>query len=80
MVDLMALSQKLHDRGERIVMEVCDVSREEARQAIKHAEGSVKLAIVMVRRKVGAGEGKRLIDQAGGLLRSVVGDPPNVRR
>ena len=80
MVDLVALSQKLHDRGERIVMEVCDVSREEARKAINEAEGSVKLAIVMVRRKVDAEEGKRLLEQASGLLRSVVGDPPNVRR
>src|SRR6059036_567309 len=52
MVDLVALSAKLHDRGERIVMEVCGVSREEARQAIERAKGSVKLAIVMARRKV----------------------------
>ncbi len=76
MVDLVALSQKLHDRGERIVMEVCGVSREDARRAIAGAEGSVKLAIVMIRKKVGATEGRRLLEQAGGLLRSVVGDPP----
>jgi len=76
MVDLVALSQKLHDRGERIVMEVCGVSREDARTAIAGAEGSVKLAIVMVRKKVGAAEGRRLLEQAGGLLRLVVGDPP----
>jgi len=76
MVDLVALSQKLHDRGERIVMEVCGVSREDARTAIAGAEGSVTLAIVMVRKKVGAAEGRRLLEQAGGLLRLVVGDPP----
>jgi N-acetylmuramic acid 6-phosphate etherase len=76
MVDLVALSQKLHDRGERIVMEVCGVSREDARKALAAAEGSVKLAIVMVRKKVGATEGRRLLEQASGLLRSVVGDPP----
>ncbi len=76
MVDLVALSQKLHDRGERIVMEVCGVSREDARKAIAGAEGSVKLAIVMVRKKVSATEGRRRLEQAGGLLRSVVGDPP----
>jgi len=76
MVDLVALSQKLHDRGERIVMEVCGVSREDARTAIAGAEGSVKLAIVMVRKKVGAAEGRGLLERAGGLLRLVVGDPP----
>src|SRR5437773_10460210 len=39
MVDLVALSAKLHDRGERIVMEVCGVSCEAARQALKDAGG-----------------------------------------
>ncbi len=80
MVDLVALSAKLHDRGERIVMECCGVSREEARDAIKRAEGSVKLAIVMVGRKVDAAEARALLEAAGGFVRPVVGDPPTVSR
>jgi len=80
MVDLMDLSSKLHDRGERIVMECCGVSREEARAAIDKAEGSVKLAIVMARRGVSAGEARKLLDQAGGFVRPVAGDPPPVTR
>src|SRR5881628_2831368 len=80
MVDLVALSAKLHDRGERIVMEVCGVSREEARQAIERAKGSVKLAIVMARRKVDANEARRLLESANGFVRPVVGDPPQVGR
>src|SRR6266550_3038934 len=80
MVDLMALSAKLHDRGERIVMEVGGVSREEARQAIERAKGSVKLAIVMARRKVDAAEARRLLETADGFVRPVVGDPPPVGR
>jgi len=80
MVDLMALSAKLHDRGERIVMEVGEVSREEARQAIERAKGSVKLAIVMARRKVDAAEARRLLETADGFVRPVVGDPPPVGR
>src|SRR3989441_9298900 len=80
MVDLLALSAKLLDRGERIVMEVCGVSREEARQAIEHAKGSVKLAIVMARRKVEANEARKLLDAAGGFVRPVAGDPPAVSR
>lgn len=80
MVDMMALSAKLHDRGERIVMECCGVSREEARAAIGRADGSVKLAIVMVRRKVDAATARRLLDAAGGFVRPVVGDPPAVTR
>jgi N-acetylmuramic acid 6-phosphate etherase len=78
MVDLVALSTKLHDRGERIVMEVCGVSREEARAAIKQAGGSVKVAIVMVRRKVHVEDARKLLSDAGGFVRPVVGDPPKV--
>ncbi len=78
MVDLMALSAKLVDRGERIVMEACGVSRERARAAIEAADRSVKLAIVMVRAGVGPDEARRRLEAAGGLVRSAVGDPPPV--
>jgi len=80
MVDLVALSAKLHDRGERILMEVGGVTREEARTAIAGAKGSVKLAIVMARRKVDATEARRLLEAANGFVRPVVGDPPPVGR
>lgn len=79
MVDLVALSQKLHDRGERIMMEVCGVGRAEARVALERAQGSVKLAIVMVRKRVDLSEAKRLLETAGGFVRPVVGDPPAVK-
>lgn len=78
MVDLMAWSHKLRDRGERIVMETCGIARPAARDAIERASGSVKLAIVMVRRGVGPEEADRLLRDAGGLVRNVVGDPPPV--
>ena len=78
MVDLMAWSAKLQDRGERIVMECCGVGREEARAAIERAGGSVKLAIVMLRRKVDAEEGRRQLAKAGGFVRRAAGDPPAV--
>jgi N-acetylmuramic acid 6-phosphate etherase len=79
MVDLMAVSQKLHDRGERIVMECCGVGRAEARAAIECAQGSVKLAIVMVRKRVDLNEARRMLEGTGGFVRPVVGDPPAVR-
>src|SRR5262249_45627777 len=66
MVDLMALSDKLRDRGERIVMEVGGVDRPSARRAIDDAGGSVKLAIVMVKRGVGREEAIRLLAANGG--------------
>src|SRR5437870_3953770 len=78
MVDLMALSDKLRDRGERIVMECCNVDRAAARGAIEAAGGSVKLAIVMARRGVRKAEAERLLAEAGGFVRKAAGDPPPV--
>ena len=78
MVDLMAKSDKLRDRGERIVMECCAVDRMRARAAIDEAGGSVKLAIVMVRLGVGREDARRALETTGGLVRRAIGDPPPV--
>jgi len=78
-VELMALSDKLRDRGERIVMECAGVDRGAARRAIEAAGGSVKLAIVMMRRAVGKAEAVRLLADADGFVRRAAGDPPPVR-
>jgi len=78
MVDLVVLSQKLQDRGERIVMEAGGVDRTTARDAIDAAGGSVKLAVVMARSRLSAAEARRRLETAGGVVRRVVGDPPQV--
>ncbi|MFN8652737.1 MAG: hypothetical protein U0133_12580 [Gemmatimonadales bacterium] len=39
----------------------------------------MKTAIVMLRRGVAKPEAERLIAEAGGRLRDVIGDPPQVR-
>jgi len=78
MVDLAAVSEKLRDRGERIVMECCALDRGAARRAIEAAGGSVKLAIVMAKSGVGKAEAEGLLAEAGGFVRRAVGDPPPV--
>jgi N-acetylmuramic acid 6-phosphate etherase len=78
MVDLVALSDKLRDRGERIVMEVCGVERDAARRAIAAAAGHVKTAIVMLKRHVDRTAAERLLADAGGYARRAVGEPPGV--
>ncbi|HWO89298.1 MAG TPA: N-acetylmuramic acid 6-phosphate etherase [Gemmatimonadales bacterium] len=79
MVDLTATSQKLVDRAERIVMEVCGVGREQAREAIGAAGGRVKTAIVMLRKALGREEAERLLEESGGYVRKAVGEPPALR-
>src|SRR6185437_7245564 len=80
MVDLMAWSEKLVDRGERIVMECGAPDRARARAAIDAAGGSVKVAVVMVRAGIGADEERARLMAAGGSVRKAAGDPPSIRK
>ncbi len=78
MVDLVVLSDKLRDRGERIVMEAGGVDRASARKAIEAGGGSVKLALVMARLGLDPAEAQRRLDAAGDVIRDVIGEPPPV--
>ena len=77
MIDLRATNVKLTDRAERIVVEVCGVTREESRALLRAARGSVKLAIVMQKRGLSPDAAERALADAGGVIRRVVpGAPP----
>jgi N-acetylmuramic acid 6-phosphate etherase len=76
MVDLRATNAKLAARSERIVAEVCGISRESARDALGAAGGGVKVAIVMQKCGVTRAEAERRLAEAGGLLRTIIGGPP----
>jgi len=79
MVDLRATNVKLKDRSERILMEVCDVTRERARELLAEGGGVVKTAIVMHFLNVGREDAERALEQAGGVIRRVVRrEPPPV--
>jgi N-acetylmuramic acid 6-phosphate etherase len=81
MVDLRATNEKLADRSERIVMEVCGVARDAARALLAAAGGSVKTAIVMGLRGWSRAEAEAALAGAGGVIRRAVPDapPPPVR-
>ncbi|MDQ6870795.1 MAG: N-acetylmuramic acid 6-phosphate etherase [Gemmatimonadota bacterium] len=76
MVDLRATNNKLIDRSQRIVMEVCGVSREEAKKLLEQADKSVKTAIVMQKRGVSLEAAKRLLAENGGVIRRITKDEP----
>jgi N-acetylmuramic acid 6-phosphate etherase len=76
MVDLQATNAKLTDRGERIVMEVCDVSRDAARSLLAAAHGAVKTAIVMHFLEVPEAEARAALARDGGVIRRVIGRHP----
>jgi N-acetylmuramic acid 6-phosphate etherase len=76
MVDLRATNNKLVDRSQRIVMEVCGVSREEATKLLERAGKSVKLAIVMQKKNASREEAEKLLAENGGIIRRVTTEPP----
>ena len=76
MVDLRATNVKLTDRAERIVVEVCGVTRDDARALLRDAGGSVKLAIVMQKRGLSRDAAEFALAEAGGVIRRVVPGPP----
>ena len=78
MVDLQAWSQKLVDRGERIVMEVTGSTRDEARAAIDRAGGSVRTAMVMAKTGMNREAAQAQLAQHDNRVRAVLGDPPPV--
>jgi len=78
MVDLQARNAKLHERGERIVMEVLGVDRATARSAINAAGGSVRTAIAMLHLEVDVDTARSRLDAAGGRLRELLGPPPRI--
>ncbi|MEO6463514.1 MAG: N-acetylmuramic acid 6-phosphate etherase [Candidatus Eisenbacteria bacterium] len=76
MVDLMATSQKLVERGRRTLMTVTDLDYEAACARLDEAGGSVKVAIVMTLAAVDAGEAQARLERAGGFVRAALESPP----
>ena len=80
MVDLRATNEKLKDRSERILMEVCEVDREGARALLDGSGGIVKTAIVMHFLGGSREDAEAALANAGGVIRRAVRRaPPPVR-
>jgi N-acetylmuramic acid 6-phosphate etherase len=73
MVDLRATNDKLWDRGARILSTLTGQSREAALELLRRADGQVKVAVVMHRRRTSAEDARRLLDARAGLLRDTLG-------
>lgn len=78
MVDLRATNLKLKDRSERMLMEVCGVTRDQARELLAGSGGSVKVAIVMQKLGLGRDEALEALERGGGIIRRIAGGPPPV--
>jgi len=71
MVDVQAVNKKLRRRSEDMLLRISGCSREEVREALDRANGSVKLAVILLR-GCDVTEGTALLDRAGGQLRAAL--------
>jgi N-acetylmuramic acid 6-phosphate etherase len=69
MVDLQAVNKKLVQRSENILSQLTGCSRDEVRDALLRAEGSVKLALLLLE-GCGPDEARGILDRSGGRLRA----------
>jgi N-acetylmuramic acid 6-phosphate etherase len=69
MVDLKAVNKKLMRRSEKILLELSGRSREEVREALREANGGVKIAFLLLE-GCNLDDARTVLDRAGGQLRA----------
>ena len=72
MVDVRTTNEKLVNRAENIVMEAVGCNREEAREALKEAEGEAKLAITKMLLNCDIETARASLEQADGKVKVAV--------
>ena len=72
MVDLMAVNDKLVDRGTRIIEQLTDLDYDGAQLKLFEAEKYVKTAIVMEKLNCTLNEAREKLDNASGFLRNLI--------
>ena len=63
MVDLMAVNEKLVDRGSRIIQDLTGLKYEECNAMLLSAEMSVKTALVMINKKCTLDEARKRLER-----------------
>ena len=72
MVDLMAVNEKLMDRGTRIISQLTNTDYEIAHQKLIEAGKSVKKAIIMIKKDCTSDQAELMLEKAKGFLGRVL--------
>ena len=72
MVDLMAVNEKLVDRGIRIIQDITNLDLENSRRILIAAKMSVKTALIMVKKDCNLEIAEKLLMDANGFIRDVI--------
>ena len=74
MVDVALSNEKLRLRGLRILQEATGASEAEAARALKQARHRLRVALVMLKMRLGPRAAQRALQEAGGNLRRTLGE------
>ena len=74
MIDVVPRNQKLIERSQRILAEASGKDLSAAEHALRQSGHKLRVALVMLKREVGAAEAKRRLRRAGGNLRKALGE------
>jgi N-acetylmuramic acid 6-phosphate etherase len=72
MVDLMAVNDKLVDRGTRIIKQLTELDYDAAQIKLFEAEKSVKTAIVMEKLNCSLNDAREKLNKANGFLKNII--------
>jgi N-acetylmuramic acid 6-phosphate etherase len=72
MVEMRATNEKLQGRAIQMVADLADVAPDVAERTLAEADGTIKLAVVMLIRGVSRADGEKLLANANGILRGAL--------
>lgn len=76
MVDVRATNAKLEGRAVRLVRHATQADEDTARAALREAEGSVKTAIIMLKKQLSAAQAAKLLEDYAGHARLALSQSP----
>jgi N-acetylmuramic acid 6-phosphate etherase len=74
MIDLTRSNQKLRERANLILAEASGKDMSAAEHALRQSEHNLRVALVMLKRRVSAARARKLLHRAGGSLRVALGE------
>jgi N-acetylmuramic acid 6-phosphate etherase len=74
MIDLTRSNEKLRDRANRILVQASGKDVSVAEHALRQSEHNLRVALVMLKRKVSAVKARKLLKRFGGSLRRALGE------
>jgi len=74
MIDLIKTNQKLRNRAQRILVEATGKDVSEAQQALRQSKHNLRVALLMLKRRMSAEKARKALESAGGNLRRAIGE------